>query len=140
MNGNQYPYNPAELFQEWIQKSGKAQAEFAKNFGIMMGKKTETFDPLKSLEEIANKAAESQNTFMNNMGNMQSGGLDRLFKMGQMMPNFLNWGAYKTTVGSNGRISIPEAERDALGLKEGDLVQVMVLPIEKKTKPKEVKQ
>ena len=37
-------------------------------------------------------------------------------------------------------ISIPEAERDALGLKEGDLVQVMVLPIEKKTKPKEVKQ
>ncbi|HXV51466.1 MAG TPA: AbrB/MazE/SpoVT family DNA-binding domain-containing protein, partial [Nitrosopumilaceae archaeon] len=49
-------------------------------------------------------------------------------------------GAYKTSVGSNGRISIPEAERDALGLKEGDLVQVIVLPLEKKSKTKEVKQ
>ncbi|MFB5610454.1 MAG: transcriptional regulator, partial [Nitrosopumilaceae archaeon] len=39
----------------------------------------------------------------------------------------------------NGRISIPEAERDALGLKEGDLVQVIVLPLEKKSKNKEVK-
>jgi len=42
--------------------------------------------------------------------------------------------AFKTSVGSNGRISIPEAERDALGLKEGDLVQVVIIPIEKKIK------
>ncbi|MBM3910597.1 MAG: AbrB/MazE/SpoVT family DNA-binding domain-containing protein, partial [Thaumarchaeota archaeon] len=42
----------------------------------------------------------------------------------------------KTTVGSNGRISIPEAERDALGIKEGALVQVIILPLEKKLKSK----
>ena len=29
----------------------------------------------------------------------------------------MNWGAYKTTISSNGRISIPEAERNALGLR-----------------------
>ena len=57
-----------------------------------------------------------------------------------MLPSFMNWGAYKTTVSSNGRISIPEAERNALGLSEGDLVQVIVLPIAKKSKTKEVKQ
>ena len=50
-----------------------------------------------------------------------------------MLPNFLSWGAFKTNVGSNGRISIPEAEREALGLKEGDLVQVVVLPIKQKS-------
>jgi AbrB family looped-hinge helix DNA binding protein len=50
----------------------------------------------------------------------------------------MNWGAYKTTIGSNGRISIPEAERSALGLGVGDLVQVIVLPIAKKTKVQDV--
>jgi len=65
--------------------------------------------------------------------------MDTMFNLGQIMPNFMNWGAYKTSVGSNGRISIPEAERTALGLKEGDLVQVIILPLEKKSKNREVK-
>jgi AbrB family looped-hinge helix DNA binding protein len=51
-----------------------------------------------------------------------------------MMPNFLSWGAFKTTVGSNGRISIPEAERQALSMDEGDLVQVIVIPVNPKNK------
>lgn len=141
MSGNQFQYNPAEMFQEWIKKSGKAQTEFMKNFGMMMGNKPEPeFDPLKALKEMANKAAETQTNFMDNMASMQSKGLDKMFALGQTMPSFLNWGAYKTSIGTNGRISIPEAERDALGLKEGDLVQVIVLPIEKKSKNKEVKQ
>jgi AbrB family looped-hinge helix DNA binding protein len=38
---------------------------------------------------------------------------------------------FKTTVQSNGRISIPEAERKALGIEEGDLVQVIIIPLEK---------
>ena len=42
-------------------------------------------------------------------------------------------GAFKTTVGSNGRISIPEAERDALGIEEGDLVQIIITPIKSKS-------
>jgi len=54
--------------------------------------------------------------------------------MGQMLPAFTSWGAYKTTVSSNGRISIPEAERSALGIEAGDLVQVIILPIPKRTK------
>ena len=141
MTGNQYQYDPTEMFKEWIQKSGKAQAEFMKNFGTMMGShQEEKFDPLKALTEISNKASETQTNVMKNLGDMQSQGFDKIMNMGQMMPNFLNWGAYKTSVGSNGRISIPEAERDALGLSEGDLVQVIVLPIAKKSKKKEVKQ
>lgn len=141
MNGNQYQYDPSEMFKEWIRKSGKAQTEFIKNFGMFMGnQQTPEFNPVQALKEITDKAVDTQSTFMNNVASMQSKGLEKMFNLGQIMPNFMNWGAYKTSVGSNGRISIPEAERDALGLKEGDLVQVIVLPLEKKSKNREVKQ
>jgi AbrB family looped-hinge helix DNA binding protein len=39
---------------------------------------------------------------------------------------------FKTTVQSGGRISIPEAERQALNIEEGDLVQVVLIPIDRK--------
>ncbi len=133
MTGNNFQYDPSEMFKEWIQKGGKAQAEFMKNFASMMAPKQD-FDPLETLNEMSKKATETQSKFMNNLGSMQSNGMNKMFNISQMMPNFLQWGAYKTSVGSNGRISIPEAERVALGLKEGDLVQVVVLPIEKKSK------
>jgi AbrB family looped-hinge helix DNA binding protein len=41
---------------------------------------------------------------------------------------------FKTIVQSGGRISIPEAERNALNIQEGDLVQVIVIPISKRKK------
>ncbi|KAB1188147.1 MULTISPECIES: AbrB/MazE/SpoVT family DNA-binding domain-containing protein [Haloferax] len=38
---------------------------------------------------------------------------------------------FKTRVQSGGRLSIPDAEREALGIEEGDLVQAFVIPISK---------
>jgi len=139
MSGNDYQYDPTEMFKEWIKKSGKAQTEFMKNFGVFMGNRVQEFNPVEALKEITDKASETQTNVMKNFANFQSKGMDTLFNMGQIMPNFMNWGTYKTSVGTNGRISIPEAERDALGLREGDLVQVMILPLAKKSKKKEVK-
>lgn len=139
MNGNNIQYDPAELFKDWIQKGGKAQAEFMRNFASMMNPVDSKFDPLETLKEISEKVTETQTNFMQNMNSMQTTAMNKMFNLNQIMPNFLSWGAYKTSVGSNGRISIPEAERDALGLKEGDLVQVIVLPLEKKSKNREVK-
>ena len=139
MSGNNYQYDPTEMFKEWIKKSGKAQTEFMKNFGVFMGNRVQEFNPVETLKEITDKATETQTNVMKNFANFQAKGMDTLFNMGQIMPNFMNWGTYKTSVGTNGRISIPEAERDALGLREGDLVQVMILPLGKKSKNKEVK-
>ncbi|HSD04532.1 MAG TPA: AbrB/MazE/SpoVT family DNA-binding domain-containing protein [Nitrosopumilaceae archaeon] len=134
MNGNNNPYDPTTMFKEWIQKSGKAQQEFMKTFGSMMGQQKQEFDPVETLKDIATKGAKVQSEAMENFGNIQSKAIDSAFKLAQSMPQFVSWGAYKTSVGSNGRISIPEAEREALGLKEGDLVQVVIIPIEKKSK------
>jgi bifunctional DNA-binding transcriptional regulator/antitoxin component of YhaV-PrlF toxin-antitoxin module len=41
---------------------------------------------------------------------------------------------FKTNVQTGGRISIPEAERQALGIEEGDLVQVIIIPLTRKKK------
>lgn len=38
---------------------------------------------------------------------------------------------FKTRVQSGGRISIPDAEREALDIDEGDIVQTIVIPLEK---------
>jgi bifunctional DNA-binding transcriptional regulator/antitoxin component of YhaV-PrlF toxin-antitoxin module len=135
MNGNTNPYDPTIMFKDWIKKSGDAQTEFMKNFGSLMGNQNnETFNPLDTLKEVSDNTRNTQSQIMKNVSNFQSKNMDSLFNIGQMLPSFMNWGAYKTTIGSNGRISIPEAERSALGLGVGDLVQVIVLPIAKKTK------
>ena len=140
MSGNQNPYDPSEMFKSWIQKSGRAQAEFMKNFGSLMTNQTsQTFNPLETLKGVSDTARQTQSNVMDNMSTMQSKSMDTMFSIGQMLPSFMNWGAYKTTISSNGRISIPEAERNALGLGDGDLVQVIILPIAKKSKNKEVK-
>ncbi len=141
MSGNYDQFDPTLMFKEWIQKGGRAQAEFMKNFGSMMNNQnTQTFNPLETLKTISDTTRNTQTNAMENMRNMQSNSMETLFNIGQMLPSFMNWGAYKTTVGSAGRISIPEAERNALGLGEGDLVQVIILPIGKKSGNKGVKQ
>ena len=90
----------------------------------MTGKKNQ-FDPSEMYKQWLDNMSNAQSNFMN-MNQSQS-------NMQNMMPNFLLWGAFKTTVGSNGRISIPEAERDALGIEEGDLVQIIITPIKSKS-------
>ncbi len=141
MSGNKNQYDPSEMFKDWIQKSGRAQAEFMKNFGSLMTNQTsQTFNPLDTLREVSDSTRQTQSNLMQNMSSMQSKSMDTMFNIGQMLPSFMNWGAYKTTISSNVRISIPEAERNALGLGNGDLVQVIILPIAKKSKKKEVKQ
>ena len=112
------------MFQEWMQKGGRAQAEFMKAFSSYM-ENNQKFDPLQAIKELTTKSAEAQANFVNNMNATQKNVMEQFFNMGNLMQNFIGYGAFKTTIGSNGRISIPEAERDALRINEGDLVQVV---------------
>ena len=140
MNGNNNQYNPTEMFKDWIQKNGRAQAEFMKNFGsLMTNQSSQTFNPLETLRDVSDSTRQTQSDMVENISSIQNKSMNAMFNIGQMLPSFMNWGAYKTTISSNGRISIPEAERNALGLGDGDLVQVIILPIAKKSKNREVK-
>ncbi|MGQ0605890.1 MAG: AbrB/MazE/SpoVT family DNA-binding domain-containing protein [Candidatus Nitrosotenuis sp.] len=130
-NSNQVDY--VSMFQDWVQKGGRAQAEFMKAFSSYM-ENNQKFDPLQAIKDLTTKSSEAQTDFVNNMTSVQKNVMEQLFNMGNLMQSFMGYGAFKTTIGSNGRISIPEAERDALRINEGDLVQVVVIPLEKKKK------
>lgn len=130
-NNNQADY--ASMFQEWMQKGGKSQAEFMKMFSSYM-ENNQKFDPLQAIKDLTAKSTQAQTEFVSNVSAMQKNAMEQLFNIGSLMQNFMGYGAFKTTIGSNGRISIPEAERDALRINEGDLVQVVVIPLEKKKK------
>ena len=97
----------------------------------MTGKKNQ-FDPSEMYKQWLDNMSNAQTNFMS-MNQSQPNMQNPFTNMQNMMPNFLLWGAFKTTVGSNGRISIPEAERDALGIEEGDLVQIIITPIKSKS-------
>jgi hypothetical protein len=58
-----------------------------------------------------------------------SGGTPDLGDMSNQIETMTQMGAFKTRVQSGGRISIPDAEREALDIGEGDLVQAVVVPI-----------
>jgi len=96
----------------------------------MEGKKNQ-YDPAELFRQWLENASKVQSDFAKNMNPFQTN-TQNPFNLQNMMPNFLSWSAFKTTVGSNGRISIPEAERQALSMNEGDLVQVVVIPVNPK--------
>jgi hypothetical protein len=80
----------------------------------------------KSME----KTTEFQQDLMRQYSMYQFNAFQNMFSS---LQGFTNYNAmFKTTVQSGGRISIPEAERQALGIEEGDLVQVIIIPITRK--------
>jgi hypothetical protein len=81
----------------------------------------------KGMQEMSEQAVEQQQQFMKQMlGANGASGLDmnQLGAMSQMA-------TFKTRVQSGGRISIPDAEREALDIEEGDIVQTVVLPVKR---------
>ena len=69
----------------------------------MTGKKNQ-FDPSEMYKQWLQNVGQAQN-FMNNMNSQQPNMQNPFSNFQNMMPNFLTWGAFKTNVGSNGRIS-----------------------------------
>lgn len=133
MTGNSDQPNYIEMFQQWMQKGGKSQAEFVKALCSYM-ENNQKFDPLQAVKELTAKTAQTQKNIAQSMAEMQKNAMEQFFNLSGMMQSFVGYAAFKTTIGSNGRISIPEAERQALKIGEGDLVQVFVFPLEKKKK------
>lgn len=84
---------------------------------------------MENIEEIFKKYIEKQSEFLRQMSNIQINTIQNFMSIIQNMTQYT--AVFKTTVQSNGRITIPEAEREALGINEGDLVQVIIIPLKK---------
>ena len=89
-------------------------------------------DPVDALKKAMEKGSEAQKDFLKQFTNIQQDTMQNYFTVLRGL-TFYN-AMFKTTVQSGGRISIPEAERQALSIEDGDLVQVIVVPIERKHK------
>lgn len=143
MSGTKNPYDPAELYNQWLSQTKQIQDEFQRGFDRMtqqsndISRMTQTWQRVSDQMEAMSKAGgEGAQQFAEAMRSAMSPWKPPTEFVS--VPSMLTgWATFKTGIGSNGRISIPEAERTALGLGEGDLVQVIVLPVSKK---KEVKQ
>ena len=83
----------------------------------------------KGMQQASESAMKQQQQMMKQLfasGGMPSFDMNQLGAMSQMA-------TFKTRVQSGGRISIPDAEREALGIEEGDIVQTVVLPVTNNT-------
>jgi hypothetical protein len=93
---------------------------------------TPTDDSTSPLKNALDKGRDAQRDFIKQFSSIQQDAMQNFFSMLQGL-TYYN-AMFKTTVQSGGRISIPEAERQALNIEDGDLVQVIVVPIERKRK------
>ena len=80
----------------------------------------------KTFQETSEQAVEQQQEMLRQMFQAGAGGLD-MNQLGAMSQT----ATFKTRVQSGGRISIPDAEREALDIEEGDIVQTVVIPVKR---------
>lgn len=143
MSGTKNPYDPTEIYNQWLLQTKQFQDQFQNGIERMtqqsndISRMTESWQKIGDQMDVMFKTGgEGVQQFTDMMRNTMSPWKPPTEFVS--VPSMLTgWATFKTGIGSNGRISIPEAERSALGLSEGDLVQVIVLPVSKK---KEVKQ
>jgi hypothetical protein len=103
-----------------------------------MGDNTNTKDGgTSAFKKAIEKGSEAQSEFIKQFSSIQQETIQNFFTMLQGL-TFYN-AMFKTTVQSGGRISIPDAERKALRIEEGDLVQVILIPIERMRRGTETK-
>ena len=80
----------------------------------------------KAFQETGEQAVEQQQELLKQMmrGGMSGKDMNQIGAMSQTA-------TFKTRVQSGGRISIPDAEREALDIEEGDIVQTVVIPVKR---------
>ena len=102
---------------------------------IMSDSKSEEPNLSKSARDLVEKIAE--NAVARQIDFARESALSQMDAMRTFLSAFqrlTQFAMFKTTVQSGGRISIPEAERQTVGIEDGDLIQVIIFPIAEKKK------
>lgn len=80
------------------------------------------------MQEASEQAAEAQMEMFKKFMSGSAPGLEEFSRLG----NFgMGAAMFKTRVQSGGRISIPDAEREALDIQEEDIVQAVIIPVKR---------
>ncbi|QLD89772.1 AbrB/MazE/SpoVT family DNA-binding domain-containing protein [Natronomonas salina] len=88
---------------------------------------------LKTVQETSEQATKRQQEALQQllMGNSPASETPDLGDMSEQIETMSQLATFKTRVQSGGRISIPDAEREALDIEEGDIVQTVVKPVKR---------
>jgi hypothetical protein len=82
-----------------------------------------------ALQDAGEDAVEQQQQLFQQFLEASTAGATDATPLGQLGRMGMNAAVFKTRVRSSGRISIPDAEREALDIDEGDIVQTVVIPL-----------
>ena len=86
-------------------------------------------NPLRAIQTMSEQATEQQQQLLQQMLGTSTSAASTL---GTQLGAMSQMATFKTRVQSGGRISIPDAEREALDIEEGDIVQTVVVPVKRK--------
>jgi len=83
---------------------------------------------LEEMQQAGEQVAESQQELITQFMQAQPLPFEDMSSFGPMN---MGTATFKARVQSGGRISVPEPERDALDIEEGDIVQTVVIPVKR---------
>jgi len=88
---------------------------------------------LKNIQNVSETATRQQQEALQQLllGAGSSGSTPDLGDISDQMGAMSQMATFKTRIQSGGRISIPDAEREALDIQEGDIVQTVVVPVKR---------
>jgi len=82
----------------------------------------------EQMQEASEEAMSSQQELFQQFLSASTGGSDAMSSLTGLT---MGSATFKTRVQSGGRISIPDAEREALDIDDGDIVQTIVIPVKR---------
>ena len=87
---------------------------------------------MKTIQETSEQATRKQQEALRTlfMGSSTASTPD-LGDISEQLGTMTQMATFKTRIQSGGRISIPDAEREALDIGEGDIVQTVVVPVKR---------
>jgi len=88
---------------------------------------------MKAIQETSEQATRKQQEALQNLFMSGSAGTATpdLGDISEQLGTMSKMATFKTRIQSGGRISIPDAEREALDIGEGDIVQTVVVPVKR---------
>ena len=86
----------------------------------------------RQFQEAGEEAVKQQSEFVRQLFESSKGaGLNTTTGLAQLAAASMGTAMFKERVQSGGRISIPDAEREALDIAEGDIVQTVIVPVKR---------